>query len=102
MLLPDEATSAFGRTDYGYHLQAMAYASHLKSTAATLGVKMYQTQTGMVERDENGLIAALIVDGSLRIEGHLFVDASAEGAILIGRPLEVRRPKWRPYSSSVR
>ena len=30
MLLPDEATAAFGRTDYGYHLQTMAYAGHLK------------------------------------------------------------------------
>jgi len=99
MLLPDEATSAFGRTDYGYHLQSMAYASHLKATAATLGVKMYQAQTGMVERDENGLIAALIIDGSLRIEGQLFVDASGEEAILIGRSLEVPWTTWRPYFS---
>src|ERR1700733_2479053 len=60
MLLPDEATSAFGRTDYGYHLQSMAYASHLKSISARFGIKMYQAQRGIVERDENGLIAALI------------------------------------------
>jgi tryptophan 7-halogenase len=95
MLLPDEATSAFGRTDYGYHLQSMAYASHLKSIAATRGIKMYQAQTGSVERDENGLIAALMIDGSLRIEGQLFVDASGEEAILIGRSLAVPWTSWR-------
>ena len=97
MLLPDEATSAFGRTDYGYHLQSMAYASHLKSISATLGVKMYQAQRGIVERDENGSIAALIIDGSQRIEGQLFIDATGEEAILIGRSLDVPWTSWRPH-----
>ena len=97
MLLPDETTSAFGRTDYGYHLQTMAYAGYLKSTAATLGVKMYQAQKGLVERDEGGSIAALILDGSLRIEGQLFVDATGPEAILIGQSLDVPSDCWRQY-----
>jgi tryptophan halogenase len=99
MLLPDEATSAFGRTDYGYHVQTMAYAGYLKSIAANLGVKMYQAQKGLVERDETGSIAALIIDGSLRIEGQLFVDATGPDAILIGRSLNVPFDDWRPYFS---
>lgn len=99
MLLPDEATSAFGRTDYGYHLQTIAYAGHLKSTAANLGVKIYEAQKGLVERDEAGSIAALIIDGSLRIEGELFVDATGPDAILIGRSLEVPSESWREYFS---
>jgi tryptophan 7-halogenase len=97
MLLPDEATSAFGRTDYGYHLQTMAYAVYLKSIAANLGVKIYQAQKGLVERDETGSIAALIIDGSLRVEGQLFVDATGPEAILIGRSLEVPSEDWRQY-----
>src|SRR5271170_4001261 len=99
MLLPDEATSAFGRTDYGYHLQTIAYAGYLKSIAANLGVKIYQAQKGLVERDETGSIAALILDGSLRIEGQLFVDASGPEAILIGRSLDVPSDNWGPYFS---
>ena len=95
MLLPDEATAAFGRTDYGYHLQTMAYAGHLKSISAALGVKIYQAQRGIVERDEQGSIAALIIDGSLRIEGELFVDATGEEAVLIGRSLDVPWTDWR-------
>ena len=99
MLLPDEATSAFGRTDYGYHVQTIAYAGYLKSTAANLGVKIYEAQKGLVERDETGSIAALIIDGSLRIEGQLFVDATGPDAILIGRSLEVPSEDWRHYFS---
>jgi tryptophan halogenase len=99
MLLPDEATSAFGRTDYGYHLQTIAYAGFLKSIAANLGVKIYQAQKGLVERDETGSIAALILDGSLRIEGQLFVDATGPEAILIGRSLDVTCESWRQHFS---
>ncbi len=99
MLLPDEVTSAFGRTDYGYHLQTIAYAGYLKSTAAKFGVKMYQAQKGIVERDDTGSIAALIIDGPLRIEGQLFVDASGPDAILIGRSLDVPSESWRQYFS---
>jgi tryptophan halogenase len=97
MLLPDEATSAFGRTDYGYHMNTIAYACHLKSIAANLGVKIYEAQTGLVERDETGSIAALMVDGSLRIEGQLFVDATGPEALLIGRSLEVPSEDWRHH-----
>jgi tryptophan 7-halogenase len=97
MLLPDEATSVFGRTDYGYHLQTIAYAGYLKSIAANLGVKIYEAQKGLVERDETGSIAALILDGSLRIEGQLFVDATGPDAVLIGRSLDVPSESWRQY-----
>jgi tryptophan 7-halogenase len=99
MLLPDEATSAFGRTDYGYHVQTLAYAGYLKSIAVNLGVKIYEAQKGLVERDDAGSIAALIIDGSLRIEGELFVDATGPDAILIGRSLDVPSENWRQYFS---
>jgi tryptophan halogenase len=99
MLLPDKDTSVFGRTDYGYHLQTIAYAGYLKSIAAKLGVKIYQAQNGRAERDETGSIAALIVDESLRVEGQLFVDATGPEALLIGRSLEVPCDNWRRYFS---
>ncbi|HWX32645.1 MAG TPA: tryptophan 7-halogenase [Steroidobacteraceae bacterium] len=95
MLLPDEATTAFGRTDYGYHMQTMAYAGYLKSIAAAHGVKMHEARNISVEREENGSIAALVIDGSLRVEGQLFVDATGEDAILIGRSLGVPCDSWR-------
>jgi tryptophan halogenase len=99
MLLPDEATSAFGRTDYGYHMQTMAYAGFLKSISAKLGVKIYEARNVVVEREESGSIAALIIDGSLRVEGQLFVDATGNDAILIGHSLGVPWECWRQYFS---
>jgi tryptophan halogenase len=99
MLLPDQATSAFGRTDYGYHLQTMAYVGYLKSIAATLGVQIYEAQNVSVEREGTGSIAALGIDGSLRVEGQLFVDATGEEAILIGQSLGVGSHGWRQYFS---
>jgi tryptophan 7-halogenase len=99
MLLPDEVTSAFGRTDYGYHMQTMAYVGYLKSIAAALGVKIYEVPNVIVEREENGSIAALLIDGSLRVEGQLFVDATGEDAVLIGHSLGVPREYWRQYFS---
>jgi tryptophan halogenase len=99
MLLPDEATSAFGRTDYGYHMQTMAYAGFLKSISAKLGIKMYEARNVIVEREESGSIAALIIDGSLRVEGQLFVDASGKDAILMGQSLGVPWECWRQHFS---
>jgi tryptophan halogenase len=97
MLLPDEAISTFGRTDYGYHLQALAYVGYLKSKSAALCLEIYEAQNVSVEHQENGSIAALILDGSRRIEGQLFVDATGEDATLIGRSLGVPWSPWRQY-----
>ena len=99
MLLPDEATAAFGRTDYGYHLQTMAYVSYLKSNAAKLGCKLHEAQNVSVECNADGSITTLIVDGSLRVEGQLFVDASGADALLIGRSLGVPGDSWRAHFS---
>jgi tryptophan halogenase len=98
MLLPDAATAAFGRTDYGYHLQTLAYVGFIKSVCARLGAEIYEARTVAAERDEmTGFITALLVDGSLRLEGQLFVDATGEDAVLIGGSLEVPCEYWHQY-----
>jgi len=98
MLLPDAATEAFGRTDYGYHLQTLPYVGFLKSMSARLGADIREAQAVTVERDANtGHIAALRVDGLLRVEGQLFVDATGDDAILIGQSLGVACEHWREY-----
>ena len=94
MLIPDEATAAFGRADYGYHFQTWAYVSYLKSLAASLGVECYQAREVAVERALDGSIAGLVIDGASRVAGQLFVDASGADAILIGRALQVPCESW--------
>jgi tryptophan halogenase len=98
ILLPDEDTESFGRTDYAYHLPAITYASMLKSLASRLGVAMHQAVEVGVERDsENGLIRAVSPDGRPEVTGDLFIDASGPDAILIGDALGVDAEDWRAF-----
>lgn len=96
MLVPDQATCAFGRTDYGYHLHTAPYALLLKSVAKAQGVKLYEAQEIAVERrGEESAIAAVILDGSRRLPADLFVDASGADAVLLGGALGVPLHSWR-------
>ena len=96
MLVPDQSTYAFGRTDYAYHLQTAPYADLLESVAKAHGVKLYEAQEVEVERGgEESAIAALILDGSRRLQGDLFVDASGADAVLLGGALGVPLRSWR-------
>jgi tryptophan halogenase len=82
MMLPDEATESFGRTDYAYHLPALAYAAALKTHACTAGLAVRPAREILVERDpESGAIRAVRLDDGLRVEGDLFVDATGEGLL---------------------
>lgn len=98
ILLPDEDTESFGRTDYAYHLPAIAYASLLKSHASRLGVAMHQAVEVGVERDgETGNIRAITPSGRPEITGDLFIDASGPDAILVGDALGVGAEDWRAF-----
>jgi len=98
MMLPDAETEAFGRTDYGYHLPAIAYAAMLKRLALRLGVTMRQAVTIAVERDPiQGSICGVRSDGGDPITGDLFIDASGAEAVLIGDAPGVGCEDWRSY-----
>jgi tryptophan halogenase len=98
ILIPDESTETFGRTDYAYHLPAIAYAAMLKSRAQRLGVTIHHTvEVGVERRGVEGEIRAVIGDGGTLISGDLFVDASGSDAALIGRALAIQTDDWRAY-----
>lgn len=98
ILFPDEETERFGRTDYAYHLPAIAYAAMLKNHALRLGVVAHQVSAVTVERDSgSGHVRAILRDVGSAIAGDLFVDASGTEAILIGRELAVAAEDWRQY-----
>lgn len=97
MLLPDEETEVFGRTDYGYHLPAMAYAATLKALAARLGVTMHQALAVDPLLDgETGDISALALGEGRRVEGDFFVDVSGGEGVLVSA-LGVARESWRDF-----
>jgi tryptophan halogenase len=98
ILVPDEGTEAFGRTDYAYHLPAIPYAAMLKTRARRLGVALHQAIKVNAERDgEAGAILSVRPDGGEPIHGDLFVDASGPEALLIGQEFGIGNDGWREY-----
>lgn len=103
MLIPDESACAFGRTDYGYHLHTAPYAALLKSIASAHGVRLHEAQkVEVVCCGEQPAIAALILDGSRRLQADLFVDASGADAVLLGGALGVPLHSWRHFLAAKR
>jgi tryptophan halogenase len=97
VLFPDEETERFGRTDYGYHLPALAYAGLLKNLAVRLGVNLHKATSITADIDgKSGSIRAVQLDGHHPIEGDLFVDASGAEAVLIGS-LHVPVESWPEF-----
>jgi tryptophan 7-halogenase len=95
MLVPDQTTYAFGRTDYGYHLHTAPYAALLKSLAAAHGARLHQAQGVEVERrGGERSIAAVKLDGARQLSADLFVDASGADALLLGGALGVPLNSW--------
>jgi tryptophan halogenase len=98
ILLPDDDTEQFGRTDYAYHLPAIAYAALLKSHALRVGVTIHQAIEVRAERDCDGTtIRSVSPDGGPPIGGDLFIDASGPEAILLGGALGVGCEDWRAF-----
>lgn len=97
ILIPDDETELFGRTDYAYHLPAIAYCGLLKSRALKLGVTLYQAMDVGVERDGvGGGIRSVNPDGCSFITGDLFIDASGPDGALIGG-LGIAAEDWRDF-----
>ncbi|MBC9032164.1 tryptophan 7-halogenase [Sphingomonas sp. JC676] len=94
MLLPDADTEIFGRTDYGYHLPAAAYARSLRALVKQDGTIVHETAGLVVEKHDNGAIAAVGLDDGLRVAGDFFVDASDLG-LLIGHMPGTEWLSWR-------
>jgi tryptophan halogenase len=98
ILVPDESTEVFGRTDYAYHLPAIAYAAMFKSRAARLGIAVQQAIDVHVERDGgSGDIVAVQPHGGSRVPADLFVDASGSDAVLIGGAPGAGVEDWREF-----
>jgi tryptophan halogenase len=95
ILVPDEDTELFGRTDYAYHLPAIAYAALLKSRAQRLGVSIHQAVKVGVERNgDGGAIETVTPDDDPPIAGDLFVDASGPDAVLISEGPGAATDDW--------
>jgi tryptophan halogenase len=96
MLVPDEDTELFGRTDYAYHLPAIAYSGTLKNLARKLGVAIRESLKVGVEAD-GGMIRSLAPGDGSTVTGDLFVDASGPDAVLHGELPGTSTEDWRSF-----
>lgn len=97
LMLPDDDSDAFGRSDYSYHLPAAGYVAGLKALARRQGVTVHAaTSMNAVVDPESGAIVALECDGGRRVEGQFFIDATGPGGQLIAS-LGVSSESWRPH-----
>ncbi|WP_425999809.1 tryptophan 7-halogenase [Caulobacter sp. DWR1-3-2b1] len=96
MVLPDDATEVYGRTDYAYHLPGLGYVRALRTLAAEQGVAIHPADAVAASLDpETGDILALELGEGRRVEGQFFVDATGGEGLLIGQALGVPRESWR-------
>lgn len=93
LLIPDDETEKYGRSDYGYHLPAAAYVRSLKGLAVHDGVTIHQADAIRVLHEADW-IEAIEFDGQ-RVEGDLFVDATGDGLLIDA--LDTSRERWRAY-----
>ncbi|WP_379551461.1 tryptophan halogenase family protein [Qipengyuania sp. DGS5-3] len=80
---------------YAFHFDAGLYAAFLRRLAEARGVTRVEGRIEHVERDpESGLITALALDNTQRIEGDLFVDCTGFRAMLIEGEFEAGFEDW--------
>ncbi|WP_343517652.1 tryptophan 7-halogenase [Sphingomonas sp.] len=94
LLIPGEETETYGRSDYGYHLPARAYAQSLRSLAEKAGVVIHSAETvrPVLDPDRGDIVA--LATGNGRIGGDVFVDATGPEATLI-TAIDPARESWR-------
>jgi tryptophan 7-halogenase len=82
-------------TNYAYHLDATAYAKHLRKFSEGYGVKRIE---GMIEKiklnEDSGFIEAIILKSGQVIEGDLFIDCSGFRGLLIEQTMHTGYEDW--------
>ncbi|WP_443751012.1 tryptophan 7-halogenase [Asticcacaulis solisilvae] len=94
-VLPDDETGPFARTDYGYHLPAMAYGEMLKRQALRR-VPVHAARHAEAVLDAGGDMAAVDI-GGLQIAADLFVDATGAQSLLLRKGLNTPFESWRHW-----
>ncbi len=90
--LPD---SPLGDIAYAFHFDASLYARFLRRYAEARGVRRTEGKVVQVQqRESDGGIAAVVMEGGERIEGDFFIDCSGLRAMLIGQTLQVGFEDW--------
>ncbi|MEQ1547065.1 MAG: tryptophan halogenase family protein [Chakrabartia sp.] len=90
--LPDEVMN------YAYQLDSSLYAKFLRSMAEEHGTQRVEGKIAEVELNaQSGMIAALVLESGVRVEGDLFLDCTGFKALLIEEALHTGYDDWSHY-----
>ena len=88
----DSLASSFG---YAYQFDATLFGPFMREFGMGIGVERHEGKVVSVERDnDNGDVAALVLEDGRKVEGDLFVDCSGFRSVLLGQELEEEWEDW--------
>ncbi|MFN3932955.1 MAG: tryptophan halogenase family protein [Brevundimonas sp.] len=92
---PPSSLSVF---DWALHLDATAFARHLRAYAEAGGCARIDARINGVDlRPDDGFIDSVVLDDGRRVEGDLFIDCSGFRALLIGEALAEPYEDWSQW-----
>lgn len=94
---PASTRSVLSTMEYGLHLNVTEYRDYLKHEASALGVVALPGSPTELMMDDQGLIAALLIDTGETITGDLFLDCSGQARLLAGRMHQSGFEDWSKY-----
>ena len=91
----DMPDSPLGDISYAFHFDASLYARFLRGYAERRGVRRTEGKIVQVlQREPDGGIAAVVMEGGEKITGDFFIDCSGTRALLIGDAMGVPYDDW--------
>jgi tryptophan halogenase len=87
--------SVLSSTRYGLHVDYDDLAERVRRDATATGVTIVEGKITGISRNDDGTIAAVLLDDDRRVEAGLFVDCSNDGMQLADR---IRDLEWQPWS----
>lgn len=94
----DVPNSPLGDIAYAYHFDASLYAKYLRKLCQARGVTRIEGKIARaIQREPDGFIEAVELEGGQRIEGELFVDCSGFRGLLIEQTLETGYEDWNHW-----